>query len=1505
MDNTKKGNSVKGRNSPLDILKRILIFVLLVGGTMVLLRPLQLSLYKHMERIRDDFIIRFENFFGRKLQYASMGPSIFGMLDVRNVLVLREDYSVLLSISRLRLSYSIIELIRGDVQDAFHSVRIDHPVLSFDFDKDRDLAERFSFFRERGISAPGRNGDQDFFDFLPENFSFRILNGEWGISGTKGALSLKGVRLEASVRQNRIAFQGHWEAAASLAVGDKPSFLLSSLTKTDQNKEISPLLRAVMSGRINGEYSSEKEEGSAVIYVSSLSGDYFSVKPLTLGCFLSGGILEIRKTHDKSPAAISLVYDLGNGKLSGSFEAENFSAEELFVFTGELGVYNPVLAMKITGHADLEIESPRYLSYNVGFSGLMPNSGFGPAALEIMAQGDGEHVKIDLLGLRSSYGDLVFRGGIDFINADFKNEGILPIAPFGLLSFSDLRLHGTAGITGSLAINTSGREINIHGENFSAGNSVIPAFEMSLYQEQQGINFFVYAGEVINSEKPRSILDGERNGGSISLDGSVDYDPGHIRASLNLDSFSSGDLLNFSAPFAPLPALPGLVRSAAGDLSITTELFFTTDYEHILYNAPLFMAVYKGLGAEILAEASLSGTDRRFELSEGAITWDKGSADISCSLDFSDPDDIAFSFGAAYRDLTYFFEGMILDRKNISVIGSYGFQVFLSADDSGAYSGYAQGDNIPIPSGENNAALDFLLSLYFVSPSFWEAGIERFEVSGLTTPDKSPASLSIMGTANDRGLVIPSLTYDDGKGPLGGSVSLNWDTSYSSYRFKADIIGSNRNEYYGLLGTYGDSKLELYLSGLGMQFSRISTHNAIADGSLRLSWESLSSFEAETVLSSFTYLRPNGEIRLSAQAGINSDSLQLSQLKLVFSGLEANVPYLRINRTETHAETAAFISGSAAGSPVDISFSGEADFSSSETWIDLLKGTGLFDGSLVFERARYDTIEAGEPFSFSFSGERKEEVFAFNLSGGPKNMIRLRYSSEGKEGSFYAAISSPSPVRGSFAGSIDSKNIDARTTDLYVDLTSLWRFVPPTVDEVKFPAGIVTGSVRIAGPLGDPEFYGTAKGTSVHILVPNYITEPIRPIPTTFTLSGTEMAFGPVDAIVGQGAGKASGLFKFEKWIPNVFTIDIQVPMESPIPYGLDISGIMAKGLVGGKLLLAMEDMVLTIEGDLTADTTEISLNANEMALFETNPGALYKETIVSSLADITIRSGRRVEFFWPSADFPMLQANADMGSAIRITSDYAARRFTVTGDVRLRGGELFYLERNFYLREGTLFLNENETQVDPRISARAEIRDRTEDGPVTISLIIDNAPLRSFTARFESSPPLSQMEIYSLLGQNPQGMAGTNQQRNLATSAVFDTLTQFTVIRRLQRQIRDFLGLDMLSVRTQVLQNVVLQVTSGQILNVTDGTSRVGNYFDNSTVYIGKYFASDMFGEAMLSFKYDENKANWGGLRLEPEIGLEMRNPLFDIRFSIVPLHPENYFINDVSFSLIWRRSF
>jgi translocation and assembly module TamB len=1497
-DNENEGKKAEGRFSLSRFSKRILVFLILVIGTAAVLRPIQLTLREEMGKARDVFIGNAEEFLGLKIKYGSLGPSIFGVVDIRNVLILRKDDSVLLSIDRLRLSYSLSAILRGVRIDAFHSVRIDRPVLSLDFKKDAGLWERLSSLR-------GKESSQAVERLLPENFSCRIWNGESDFADSIGSLMTRGVRVDASVKRNRISFQGRWNA----------QILLTSVSSEFFDSASFSSVEAVINGRISGEYSGDLNEGSATVEIPSITGNIFRLRPVSFGFFLSGNQFEIRKIYDKFPAAISLVYNLENKNINGRLEAENLALRDFLTFTGDYRKYNSALALRVSGHmnletgmADIERENSDSFRLSVNFSGSGGENIFlEKANLEMAVTGNKDRITIDTFDFTSSSGELEFKGGVDFKNAGFNR-----LAPYGFLSLSDFRLHGDRGISGDFFLNTIGQDINLFTENLTAGKAKLAALDLSLHQAEDGISFALSAFNFGNTGIDTGNDSGYEDDFSVStifINGSADYEPRQIQANVRLDSFSMGDILSFVEPLAPLSAIPSVVRFAADNLSVTTEIFFITDYTHVLYNAPRIVAAYEGL-REVLAAASFSGTDRGMELSSARVTWNNVTAEFNGYADFSDPNDILFSFGASLRNLTYSFEGMIQDQKNITIRGSYGIQATLVADEFGFRTGYARGDLVPFPSGSNFASLSFLFSFSYDSPEYWRTRIERFEISSLTTPSSSAALVRFTGEAGERGLRIPDFFFDDDHGALSGDIVVNWDTAYKNFFFRTDIASSNRSEFYALEGAYSDNLLSLVLSGQGMRFSRFSNLNASADGNLRLQWKSPADFELEMTLPSFAMRWQDELIRVSAQMSANNDELLARRIRVNFSGLEVSMPFVRIDRAAARAETEAEIWGTLSERPLDIFFSGDARFSPAENWVDLYKNFKFLNALLTVESAYYSDIVADNPFSFSFDCRQESSGYAMSLNGGPKEMLRFRYSPErGGGGVFYAALSAPSPVRGTLAGfvNINSNSIDAQGSDLYVDLGSLSRFIIPPDSAVEFPGGIITASIRVAGTLEDPEFYGTARGTSARIVVPEYLPEPIRPVPVTFMFSGNEITFGPVDAVVGKGGGKVSGWFRFDQWIPNIFSIDIQVPQETSIPYDLNISGFLANGLASGKLVLSMEDMILSIKGELTAHDTGMSVNADEITLTQESQGAFGAEDQkVSVITDINVRTGRRVEFFWPSVDLPVIQANADMGTGVHITSDSMARRFTLNGDVKLRSGEIFYLERNFYIREGTLFFRENEVEFDPKISARAEIRDQAKIGPVTISMIIDNAPLRSFSPRFVSAPPLSQLEIYSLLGQAPQGGEGTPRNLAMATSAVMDSLTQFAVINRLQRQVRNFLGMDMLSMRTQLLQNVVVQAAGGQFSdNASDRPYRLGNYFDNTTVFIGKYIGTGLFGEAMLSFKYDENKIDWGGLVLAPELGFELRNPLFDIQFNMVPLHLRNLFINDVSFSLVWRWTF
>ena len=1456
-----------------------LIFIFLITATIMLLGPLELAFRNNILLIRDNLIRQTEQITGRRLEYGSISPSFLGFLDIRNIRLLREDSSTFLSVSRLRLSFSLWNIIRGRSQ-IFNSARVDRPEFFLDFEKDDDFIQKFS---SGNINID--NGDQSLADILPQSFQIRVRNGGWETKNNGSSFNLNNISIDGNILEERISFNSRWIGRINAGAG----------------------LAANMTMRANGDFNLRHGEGSGQLSIPSFSADSFRLQPLAISFILQNNTLELRRIYDRSPLDISLTWNFREQSINGILRGDYFQLRDFITLTGSLRDYNSITQMRFSGEASLS-RIKNDLEYSINLSGLYES---GTTSLPGLPEAFPESIFFRI----SAYGDeheMVFRDlYLDTSNGKIEYSGLFgfrPFAPSGILSVTNLRLwdpKGYDGLYADINISSSGNAINLFGENISSGGVNLLNLDFVIINEDDA---YVFQGTGLTASS------------SFSMDGYLDYDPQSIQIRTSLDFFSVQDLMDLTSPFVKpqqLPSFSEFSKTITERFFIKTEVFFTTDFTNTIYNVPSFIIAYEN-NNNIIVQASFMGTNRRFDLDHCLINWDGNTAVVKAQANYTNPDDVSFSLEAMYQELVYNINGVILDRNFLSAHGSYGFEVFLRAGGLSGYSGYAQANYIPLPvRSDNQAYLSFLFSLRYDSPSFWSDDIEYFEINNLPSPSSDNTILRLTGSADQNAVNVNQILFDDGYGLLSGNLTVNWNRLHTEYTVLG-IMNSEDNEKYLLSIIFTDNFLNLDFNTERMKLDRInsSLSSGIANADINVSWSAGNSFITEINLPSFSFQLSNQPLKGSARAFLNNTELNINNVNLSFGQeVEALIPYFMVNLSEGRLDTRAEITGSLTGQYLDFSIQGEADFPALRNWLDYKKIMDSFNGTLSFNTATFGSMQAEEPFKFvlvsAMDIAREGHSRSISLNGGPRNMLRLMFSpDENGGGSIYAALSSPSPVRGSFTGTLDKdNNIDIYTPDLYVDMNSFWRFIPPN-DIIAFPGGIVTAAVQISGPLRDPEFFGNARATSLRIRVPQYLPEEIRPVPVNIAINGSEMSFEPVHAQVGNGFGTASGNFIFERWIPFTFNLDINVPHENTIPAAFEIENIAVRGRASGNLYLAMADMVFDVKGDITAHNTEITLKSIEPSQYSssyelTNIG--FRQTYtgpLSIIVDILIRSGRQVEFLWPSADLPILQAYADMGSTLHVTSDITARQFTINGNISLRSGEIFYLDRNFYLRQGMLFFNENETLFEPKISLRAEIREQSNEGPVTISMIIDNAPLQSFIPRFESNPPLSQVEIYSILGQNPLGNpseSGNDPLMLLGYTA--DAFTQFTVMRNIQREVRNLFGLDMFSVRTSLFQNMVYRATGLQ--DEIDLRNSPSSYFDNTTIFLGKYLAPDIFFESMLTWRYDPTRQEWGGMRLEPEIGLEMRNPLFDIRLNVLLLHPENWFISDITLSLLWRWSF
>jgi translocation and assembly module TamB len=289
------------------------------------------------------------------------------------------------------------------------------------------------------------------------------------------------------------------------------------------------------------------------------------------------------------------------------------------------------------------------------------------------------------------------------------------------------------------------------------------------------------------------------------------------------------------------------------------------------------------------------------------------------------------------------------------------------------------------------------------------------------------------------------------------------------------------------------------------------------------------------------------------------------------------------------------------------------------------------------------------------------------------------------------------------------------------------------------------------------------------------------------------------------------------------------------------------------------------------------------------------------TFVSITATTGKRVEFFWPSETFPVVRTTAAPGGKLVVTYRGDTGAYTVTGGAEVHGGEIFFFDRSFVLKQGSITFQEDQRSFDPRITARAEIRewDPAIGEEVKIWLDVDDT-LNRFSPRFSSDPALPEPDIFALLGAPfTRQVAG----QGLLSSAVMlssDFISRFGLLRPFEQRVRELLGLDMFSVRTQVIQNIVAEKVLGY-----EGL----NPLDNTSLSLGKYLGDDLFLEMLVRLEAPRGPSGLllpgHGLTSEFELNLEWDTPFFLLEWSFLPRNPDALFLTDNSLALKWRYTY
>ena len=551
----------------------------------------------------------------------------------------------------------------------------------------------------------------------------------------------------------------------------------------------------------------------------------------------------------------------------------------------------------------------------------------------------------------------------------------------------------------------------------------------------------------------------------------------------------------------------------------------------------------------------------------------------------------------------------------------------------------------------------------------------------------------------------------------------------------------------------------------------------------------------------------------------------------------------------------------------------------------LLKQAGL-QGMLQLADIHVDD-RPYDPWSFAM----KEENEAISLAGGPERSILGHID---LDGNFGLVLLAPLPVRGEVSGRLTGRTIDSRFAVSYLDARVI-NFAAHT-EVFRFTKGTGRGELRITGSVNDPDFFGRidVSGGSMRFALSPDPVEPVEGVlvfnEKSFDLQRTVTRCGGAEVV-------ASGTFAFDHWVPNAFELLFGVPGRSGLPIRYTFGPVRADGFAWGNVRVRGDGSSVRVTGDVLVDRCQITIQ-------EPQPAPPPSPSADPLTVELTLNTGKRVEFFWPSIRFPIVRTFARQGAKVSLLSDGAEKSLAMNGEVDTRGGEIFYFDRSFYLKEGRITFRERGSEFDPRIQALAELRERDQDNEQIRIYLQVNDKLSRFFPRFYSVPARTDSEIISLIGGSLAGRVGETRPEISAMLLASDVASQFFIMRPFEQAVRDLLHLDMFSIRTQMVQNVLF----GKLL----GSQLSGgglNPLDNTTLSLGKYLGTDLFLEMLLRFQTtDVASAPFGSsgqVRTEGEFSFEWQTPLFLLEWTFTPRHPETLFLTDNSLGISWGFSY
>ncbi len=1446
----------------------VCIFFVLIFASLIFIRPAYARLLARVESYSDGVKKMIEDRTSLSISYKSLSPSVLSAFYIRGIELRNSENIVVVSVDKLRLDYRLFRLIRGDFDKGFDTLVVDGVKI--------DAARIFALMNPSGNQNSGNS-------FTPADFKARL----------PFSLTVKNVSFEYEEGPFSAGILVKKLSASYSEKNDQLDVALSSSVRTGFGKA-----RYTCSLDAGGNIKNGFENSELSVTASNLSDGSFRLNKLNFLFSFADGFLSVSTIRNTIPLEIKGSLSVEKLLAHGEIRSGDLQLGSLFQTAGKNAFIKKAWKTEITTETVFDGNlSSKKIAYSTKTNVLVPDALIPSGGiLNVELSGNEKGVSVNDFSVRGPQCDVSSE-----LYADYRNMSLS-----GNLDLTEIILGNGTVISCEVYLDPLKKGFMAFVPQVFMGEKSFTALQLSVIPNTDSFDFSFEGYDYSHPEADDTAR--------VQIDGSYLLSSKYLQTSLSANSFFLDSVIQTASLFVKEDAGSVLSKSASSvsDFMFSGDAYFSTDFSSVSYNIPYILLANTKKDNQALM-LSFDGNEQSVSLTQMDMIFGKQVLHGSASLDrLPDSSDMFFVSDLNFNSIPYHFSGTFADRV-FSLSGDYESEFNIDFRKKGRVEGYALTDNFPIPVLGTSIVSTLNAEFDYSDENGININLYELECEDAGNKFVSRPHVSLGGNITQYGARFDTVTYGDIYSQLDGSadvafnmfddifgsatIQMNMKNPLSEESISVQATASNpdgvkfssnalKNDYYfdsSILVNHLDLNRFTYFNSDNNELSA----SMFITGTIEHPYVSLG-VENASVMISGNAMRINGSVMLEdSEITVNELNLNLKDTSVnnvsgsfsldSFTGnLKANIDAI-VMEQDVHVPLVVEVSDSVKkeGSllPAEMNVSVQSD--------------GIY-GSLMKKNVAFSLGAIFSEDGVSVVSSENLGLFGFYQRNGD-----LRFELTNKE---YASMV--------FSGNIEpvTGKMNCKASDVNVKLKNIFSYL--NWDKfINVYSGDLKGSVTLRGSLSDPEFVGAMSLENPALNLPTVVPDRMFTDKLLLTFFNGEIDIVRKKVFVKKNS-EVYGSCKifFDKWKFDHLEALIETDRGRFVPVAISngVKNFSISGEADLKLNLYLAHGDLDITGNIMAEKAEVYIN---LAKLMAESSSADKKRACYVNCDLSLLLGTHVRL---NAD-PLIRCVFVPNTNARIQFEQRTMDFVADGTLNIKTGDVSYLNRNFYIKEGTVKFVSNEDALNPKITVRAETRERDDSGNnVTIVLSAENQYLRDFTPKFSSVPAKSEAEIQTLLGQIV--VADSETVGNFLFAAG-DYALQSLVGRKLENKLRDFLNFDIFSVRTNIIQN-----TFGFSLaqNKTNEQIGLGNFLDNSTVYIGKYLGSALYVDAMVDLQYDKrwmgNPMTLNGLKFQPEIGMELESPFVNIRWSIAPdidAMFEGQYKPSSSVTLSWKFSF